>query len=60
LRKARIRFDTSGGIPTYFGAAITKKYKPTERSRYVEKRSDVIYNIMVKRGIVKEEYDQNE
>ena len=37
-----------------------KKYSPTGRSRYVEKRSGVIYNIMVKRGIVKEEYDLNE
>jgi monofunctional biosynthetic peptidoglycan transglycosylase len=37
-----------------------RKYSPTGRSRYMEKRSAVIYNIMVKRGIVKEEYDLND
>ncbi|MBI5098177.1 MAG: monofunctional biosynthetic peptidoglycan transglycosylase [Nitrospirae bacterium] len=34
-----------------------RKYSPTGTSRYVEKRSRLIYNIMVKRGIVTEEYD---
>lgn len=34
-----------------------KKYSPTGTSRYVEKRSRLIYDIMVKRGIVTEEYD---
>jgi len=34
-----------------------RKYSPTGTSRYVEKRSKLIYDIMVKRGIVTEEYD---
>jgi monofunctional biosynthetic peptidoglycan transglycosylase len=34
-----------------------RKYCPTGTSRYVEKRSKLIYDIMVKRGIVTEEYD---
>jgi len=34
-----------------------RKYSPTGTSRYVEKRSRLIYDIMVKRGIVTEEYD---
>ncbi len=32
-----------------------RKYNPTSTSRYVEKRSRLIYNIMVKRGIVIDE-----
>jgi monofunctional biosynthetic peptidoglycan transglycosylase len=34
-----------------------RKYSPTGTSDYVEKRSNLIYNIMVKRGVVPEEYD---
>jgi len=34
-----------------------RKYSPTGTSRYVKKRSKLIYDIMVKRGIVTEEYD---
>jgi monofunctional biosynthetic peptidoglycan transglycosylase len=34
-----------------------RKYSPTGTSRYVERRSKLIYDIMVKRGIVTEEYD---
>ncbi len=34
-----------------------RKYNPTGKSRYVERRSKIIYNIMVRRGIVTEEYD---
>ncbi len=34
-----------------------RKYSPTGTSRYVEKRSKLIYDIMVKRGIITEEYD---
>ncbi len=37
-----------------------RKYNPVGSSRYVENRSRVIYNIMVKRGIVTEEYELNE
>lgn len=33
------------------------KYNPTGTSRYVENRSKIIYNIMVKRGIVIPEYE---
>lgn len=34
-----------------------RKYSPTGPSRYIERRSRLIYNIMVRRGIVTEEYD---
>jgi monofunctional biosynthetic peptidoglycan transglycosylase len=34
-----------------------RKYSPAGTSRYVEKRSKLIYDIMVKRGIVTDEYD---
>jgi monofunctional biosynthetic peptidoglycan transglycosylase len=34
-----------------------RKYNPLGTSRYVENRSRIIYNIMVKRGIVVPEYD---
>lgn len=34
-----------------------RKYNPAGRSAYVEKRSRIIYSIMVKRGIVTEEFD---
>jgi len=34
-----------------------RKYSPTGTSRYVERRSKLIYDIMIKRGIVTEEYD---
>lgn len=34
-----------------------RKYSPTGTSRYIEKRSKLIYDIMVKRGLVTEEYD---
>lgn len=34
-----------------------RKFNPVGTSRYVAKRSKAIYNIMVKRGIVTEEYD---
>ncbi|MBI5740799.1 MAG: monofunctional biosynthetic peptidoglycan transglycosylase [Nitrospirae bacterium] len=34
-----------------------RKYNPAGTSRYVEKRSKLIYSIMVRRGIVQEEYD---
>jgi len=34
-----------------------RKYNPAGRSRYVENRSRIIYNIMVRRGIVSEEFD---
>ena len=36
-----------------------RKYSPTGTSRYVAKRSKIIYNIMVKRGIVEPEYEDN-
>ncbi|RJQ55440.1 MAG: monofunctional biosynthetic peptidoglycan transglycosylase [Nitrospiraceae bacterium] len=34
-----------------------RKYDPARTSGYVERRSKLIYNIMVRRGIVTEEYD---
>ncbi|RJQ21564.1 MAG: monofunctional biosynthetic peptidoglycan transglycosylase [Nitrospiraceae bacterium] len=34
-----------------------RKYNPVGTSRYVEKRSRLIYNIMVRRGIVDEEFN---
>ena len=34
------------------------KYKPNGRSSYVEKRADIIYRIMVRRGIVIPTYDE--
>jgi monofunctional biosynthetic peptidoglycan transglycosylase len=37
-----------------------RRYNPAGTSRYVGNRSRAIYNIMVKRGIVTEEYDVNE
>lgn len=37
-----------------------RKYNPAGTSRYVENRSRTIYNIMVKRGIVTEEFEINE
>ena len=36
-----------------------RKYSPTGTSRYVANRSRIIYNIMVKRGIVEPEYEDN-
>ena len=36
-----------------------RKYNPTGTSRYVANRSRIIYNIMVKRGIVEPEYEDN-
>ena len=36
-----------------------RKYNPTGTSRYVANRSKIIYNIMVKRGIVEPEYEDN-
>jgi len=33
------------------------KYSPTGTSKYVEKRAEIVYGIMVKRGIVIEEYE---
>ena len=33
------------------------KYNPTGTSKYVEKRAEIVYGIMVKRGIVIEEYE---
>lgn len=33
------------------------KYNPTGTSKYVEKRAEIVYGIMVKRGIVVEEYE---
>lgn len=36
-----------------------RKYNPTGTSRYVANRSRIIYNIMVKRGIVEPEYEEN-
>lgn len=35
-----------------------RKYNPLSDSRYVAHRSDLIYNIMVRRGIVVPEYDE--
>ncbi|GER93981.1 monofunctional biosynthetic peptidoglycan transglycosylase [hot springs metagenome] len=35
-----------------------RKYNPVGTSRYVENRSKIIYNIMVKRGIVIPEYEE--
>jgi monofunctional biosynthetic peptidoglycan transglycosylase len=35
-----------------------KKYNPTEDQRYVVNRSNVIYNIMIQRGIVIPEYEE--
>jgi monofunctional glycosyltransferase len=35
-----------------------KKYIPTGNSGYINKRSQIIYNIMVRRGVVVEEYDE--
>jgi monofunctional biosynthetic peptidoglycan transglycosylase len=35
-----------------------RKYNPLGESRYVENRSRIIYNIMVKRGIVVPEYEE--
>ncbi len=37
-----------------------RKYNPAGASRYVENRSRTIYNIMVRRGIVTEEYEVND
>ncbi len=37
-----------------------RKYNPAGKSRYIENRSKTIFNIMVRRGIVTEEYDLNE
>jgi len=37
-----------------------RKYNPTGTSAYVEKRSKIIYNIMIKRGIVTEEFDSTD
>ncbi len=37
-----------------------RRYNPAGTSRYVEGRSRTIYHIMVKRGIVTEEYELNE
>lgn len=34
-----------------------RRYRPTGPSRYVEKRANIIYDIMVKRGIVVPEYE---
>ncbi len=34
-----------------------RKYSPVGNSRYVENRSRIIYNVMVKRGIVVKEYE---
>ena len=34
-----------------------RRYRPTGSSQYVEKRAAIIYNIMVKRGIVVPEYE---
>jgi len=34
-----------------------RRYRPTGPSKYVEKRATIIYNIMVKRGIVLPEYE---
>ena len=34
-----------------------RKYRPTSASKYVEKRATIIYDIMVKRGIVVPEYE---
>lgn len=34
-----------------------RKYRPTGASKYVEKRAKIIYDIMVKRGIVVPEYE---
>jgi monofunctional biosynthetic peptidoglycan transglycosylase len=36
-----------------------RKYNPTGTSRYVANRSRIIYNIMVKRGIVEPEFEEN-
>ncbi len=33
------------------------KYNPTGTSKYVEKRAEIVYGIMVKRGVVIEEYE---
>jgi monofunctional biosynthetic peptidoglycan transglycosylase len=33
------------------------KYNPTGTSKYVEKRAEIVYGIMVKRGIVIEEFE---
>ena len=35
-----------------------RKYSPVKESRYVANRSRIIYNIMVKRGIVEPEYEE--
>lgn len=37
-----------------------RKYNPARPSHYVEKRSKIILDIMVKRGLVTEEYDLND
>jgi monofunctional biosynthetic peptidoglycan transglycosylase len=34
-----------------------RRYRPTGPSKYVEKRGTIIYDIMVKRGIVVPEYE---
>ncbi len=34
------------------------RYNPTGTSKYVEKRAEIVYGIMVKRGIVIEEYEE--
>ena len=36
-----------------------RKYNPMGTSRYVANRSRIIYNIMVKRGIVEPEYEED-
>lgn len=36
-----------------------RKYSPVGTSMYIEKRSQIIYNIMVKRGIVEPEFEEN-
>jgi monofunctional glycosyltransferase len=35
-----------------------RKYVPTGNSGYINKRSSIIYNIMVRRGVVVEQYDE--
>ncbi|MEK6528465.1 MAG: monofunctional biosynthetic peptidoglycan transglycosylase [Nitrospirota bacterium] len=36
-----------------------RKFSPVGTSRYIEKRSQIIYNIMVRRGVVTPEYEDN-
>jgi monofunctional biosynthetic peptidoglycan transglycosylase len=51
--------DLSADQAAHLAAVLPnpRKYNPTSSSRYVHNRSQIIYEIMVKRGIVVQEYE---